>query len=213
VAAEVNPRRAYRAPTRGRQRAATRAAIIDAAAEAFVGSGYAATSISAIAARADVSPESIYVIFQNKRELLRQVIEAVAAGDRSAVVEDSWLAQVRAEPDQRRRLTLMGEATRDVIRRVAPLDEVLRAASLSEPELAEIRREHDRQQLDDVRQLVALLAEVGPLRMPLEEAAQVMWALSRSTDFYSALTVDLRWDTDKAFAALNDALARVLLPD
>ena len=213
MAGDVNPRRPYRTPTRGRQRAATRAAIIGAAAEAFVDAGYATTTIATIAARADVSPESIYVIFKNKRELLRQVIETTAAGDRAAVVDETWLTQVRAEPDQRRRLALMGEATRGVMQRVAPLDEVLRAASLSDPELAEIRRRHDRQRLDDIRQLVALLAEVGPLRMPVEEAAQIMWALSRSTDFYSALAVDLAWGDDKAFIALNDALARVLLAD
>jgi TetR/AcrR family transcriptional regulator, regulator of autoinduction and epiphytic fitness len=213
VDGEVNPRRAYRKSTRGRQRAATRAAIIDAAAEAFVESGYAATAIAAIAARADVSPETVYAIFKNKRELLRQVIETTAAGDRPAVVDESWLTKVRAEPDQRRRLTLMGVATQDVIRRVAPLEEVLRAAATSDPEIADIRRLHDRQRLDDVRQLVELLAEVGPLRKPIDEATQLMWALSRSTDFYSALTVDLEWDHDKAFTALNDLLARALLAD
>jgi AcrR family transcriptional regulator len=213
VAGTVNPRRNYRKSTRGRQRAATRAAIIDAAAEAFVESGYATATIAAIAARADVSPESVYAIFSNKRELLRQVIETIAAGDRSGVVDESWLARVRAEPDQRRRLTLMGDATRDVIQRVAPLEEVVRAAASSDPEIAEIRRLHDRQRLDDIRQLVDLLAEAGPLRKPIDEATQLMWALSRSTDLYAALTVHLGWDHDKAFTTLNDVLARVLLAD
>ena len=40
-----------------------------------------------------------------------------------------------------------------------------------------------------------------------------MWALGRSTDFYTALTRDLGWDHDKAFTALNNALARILLAD
>ncbi len=213
MAGDVNSRRAYRTPTRGRQRAATRAAIIEAAADAFVEAGYTTTTIAAIANRADVSPESIYVIFKTKRELLRQVIETTAAGNRGAVVDESWLARVRAEPDQRQRLTLMGQATSDVMRRVAPLDEVLRSAALSDPDLAEIRRQHDRQRLDDIRQLVELLTEVRPLRVPTDEATQLMWALCRSTDFYTALTSDLGWDHDKAFTALNDALARILLAD
>ena len=211
MAEDVNRRRTYRSPARGRHRAATRTAIIDAAAEAFVESGYATTTIAAIADRAEVSPESIYVIFKNKRELLRQVIETVAAGDRSAVVDESWLTQVRDEPDQRRRLLLMGEATNDVMRRVAPLNEVVRAAAVSDPEIAEIRHSHDRQQLEDIRGLVELLAEVGPLRVPIDDAVHLMWALSRSTGLYLTLTADLHWDHHKAFTTLNDALARVLL--
>lgn len=40
-----------------------------------------------------------------------------------------------------------------------------------------------------------------------------MWALSRSTDLYRALTVDRNWSDARAFRALNDAIARVLFPD
>jgi AcrR family transcriptional regulator len=199
--------------TRERQRAATRTAIIEAAAAAFVESGYAATTIASIAARAEVSPESIYLIFSNKRELLREVVEAVASGDRSAVVEGSWLTGVRAEPDQRKRLTLMGSATRDVLRRVAPFDEVVRAAGVSDPEIAELCRRHEDQRRRDIEMLIDLLAEAGPLRLPKRESADLMWALSRSTDLYRALIVDLGWDHDKAFDALDDVLTRVLLPD
>jgi len=199
--------------TRERQRAATRTAIIKAATAAFVESGYTSSTITSIAARADVSPESIYLIFTNKRELFRAVVEAAAIGDRDAVVEESWLADVRSEPDQRKRLALMGRATSDSVRRVAPLDEVARAAAVSDPEIAAVCRGHEDQRRHDIRMLIGLLAEAGPLRVTKSEAADLMWALSRSTDLYRALTVDLEWDHDKAFATLNDVLARVLLPD
>ena len=97
-----------------------------AAAEAlFVDNGYAATSITVVAHHAGVSAESVYVIFGSKRDLLRAVMEAAAAGSREAVVTDDWLDAVRAEPDQRRRLDLMGDATRQTLRHVAPLDEVV----------------------------------------------------------------------------------------
>lgn len=199
--------------TRERQRAATRAAIIEAATAAFVDSGYAATTITSIAARADVSPESIYLIFTNKRELFRAVVETAAVGDRDAVVEDTWLADVRSEPDQRKRLAVMGSATSDALRRVAPLDEVARAAAVSDPEIAALCRSHEDQRRNDIGMLVGLLAEAGPLRVTKSDAADLMWALSRSTDLYRALTVDLEWDHEKAFATLNEVLARVLLPD
>ncbi len=207
--------RAYRSSTRDRQRLATRAAVTQAAGELFVERGYAATTVTAIAEAADVSPETVYAIFGSKREVLRGVVEAVATsgGAITGVVAEDWLERVRAEPDQRRRYGLITEATRDVLRRVAPIDEVVRAAANADPEIAEMQRDHDRRRLEDVRTLVRLLADAGPLRLPPDEAADVMWALSRSTDFYRALTSDRRWSHKRAFDALNDAIARVLLPD
>jgi AcrR family transcriptional regulator len=213
VTPDVKGRRPYQSTARARQRDATRTAIIAAASALFVEHGYAATSIAAVAQHAGISAESVYVIFGSKRDLLRAVMDAAAAGSRDAVVTDDWLAAVRAEPDQRRRLALMGDATRDVMRRVAPLDEVVRAVATSDPEIAELHREQDAQRKRDVRRLVEVLAEVGDLRMPVQQAAELMWALSRSTGLYRSLTVDCRWSDQRAFAALNDALARVLLPD
>lgn len=198
--------------TRERQRAATRSAIVDAATAAFVAHGYAGASITAIAAAAGVSPESVYLIFTNKRNLLSAVIETAAHGDGTAVVEPAWLDAVRSEPDPRARLALMATATRDVLRRTMPVDAVARAAALSDPEIAELCRRNDEQRRRDVRTLVGLLAEAGPLRVSVEQAVDLMWALSRSTDLYRSLTVDRGWSDRRAQSAVEDALARVLLP-
>jgi AcrR family transcriptional regulator len=211
----VKRARSYRSPTRDRQRAATRAAILDAASRLFVERGYAATSVAAIAEAADVSPETVYAIFHNKREVLGGVVDVVATngGATTGVVADEWLERVRAEPDQRRRFAIMTEATRDLLRRAAPIDEVVRAAANADPDIAGMQRDHDQRRLKDIRVLIGLLAEAGPLRMPPDRAVDLMWALSRSTDFYRALTTERRWTHKRAFDALNDALARVILPD
>jgi TetR/AcrR family transcriptional regulator, regulator of autoinduction and epiphytic fitness len=203
----------YRSDARTRQRAGTRAAIIEAAGALFVADGYAPTTIANIAARADVSPESVYVIFGTKRDLLQAVVETASQGSRDAVLTDDWLDEVRAEPDQRQRLAIMSRATRDTMRRVAPLDEVVRSVAASDPEIAELQRMHDAQRLRDVRVLVDLLADAGPLRVPKSQAAELMWAISRSTGVYRSLTVDRGWSDKRAFDALNDLLARALLPD
>src|ERR1700742_2797852 len=106
---EVKPRRQYRSSARTRQREATRAAIVDAATGAFVENGYAASTIVQIAARADVSPETVYAAFGTKRDILRAVVESASAGAPStdAWRSGGWLAQVEAEPGQRRRLELI----------------------------------------------------------------------------------------------------------
>ena len=124
----VKPRRQYRSSARTRQREATREAVIDAAAAAFVGNGYAATTIARIAKGAEVSPETVYAVFGTKRDLLRAVIERASTGAPGTEVwRQDWLARVDAEDNQRRRLELITDATRDVLRRVAPIDEIVRS--------------------------------------------------------------------------------------
>ena len=215
MADPVKPVRPYRSSLRERQRAVTRVAVVEAAGRLFVERGYGGTSVAAIATEAEVSPETVYAVFGTKRELLHAVVQSAATGavEGGAVVDEDLVDRVRAEPDVRRRFEMMAEATRDTLRRVGPLDEVVRAAAVADPEIAALQQEHEAQRLADVRKLVRLLAEGGPLRVPEREATDLMWALSRSTDLYRALTVDRRWSDARAFHALNDAIARVLFPD
>lgn len=212
---ERSKTRPYRSPVREQQREETRAAVVGAAWQLFVELGYAGTSITEIARAADVSPETVYAVFGTKREVLRAVMHTAATGlaEGGAVVDADLLQRVRAEPDARARLEVMGEATYDTLVRVGPLDEVVRAAALGDPEIATLAREHEAQRLRDIRVLVSLLAEVGVLRMSERAAADVVWALARSTGFYRNLTVDRGWSRTRAFRALNDAIARTVLAD
>jgi AcrR family transcriptional regulator len=189
--------------------------VLDAARDLFVDHGYADTSIAEIARAAGVSPETVYASFGSKREVLRRAMERAATGvaEGGAVVDAEFVDRVRAEPDARVRLELMGEATYDTLVDVGPLDEVVRAAAAGDPEIAALAHEHETQRLREVRRLVALLAEAGPLRMSERDAADVMWALARSTGFYRNLTVDRGWSRARAFRALNEAIARTILAD
>ena len=215
MAEEVKPRRRYRSSARTRQREATRAAIVDAATAAFIENGYAATTIAQIAARAEVSPETVYAVFGTKRDVLRAVVEQVSAGAPStdAWRTGDWLARVKAEPNQRRRLELMTDATRDVLRRVAPIDEIVRSVAASDPEIAELQDELERRRRSDLRGLVQLLAEAGRLRVSIEDAVDLWWALGHSTGPYRSLTVDRGWSDRRARAAVIEVVARALLDD
>jgi AcrR family transcriptional regulator len=207
-------RRAYRSPVRDRQRQATRAAVIDGARELFLEQGYAKTSITEIAGAAGVSPETVYAVFGTKREVLRAVVETAATGvEGRAVVDAELLARVRAASDARARLDVMADATLEMLTRVGPLDEVVRAAAIGDEDIASLAKAHEAQRLRDIRVLVGLLAEVGPLRMSQRDAVDVMWALARSTGFYRNLAVDRGWSATRASRALNDAIARTILAD
>jgi AcrR family transcriptional regulator len=212
---EVKPRRRYSSSARTRQREATRVAIVDNATAAFIENGYAATTIVQIAARAEVSPETVYAVFGTKRDVLRAVVEHVSAGTPStdAWRTGDWLAQVKAEPDQRRRLELITDATREVLRRVAPIDEIVRSVAASDPEIADLQDEFERRRRSDLRGLVQLLAEAGRLRVSIDDGVDLWWALFHPTGPYRSLTVGRGWSDRRARAALIDAVARVLLDD
>ena len=125
-----------------------------------------------------------------------------------SVVGEAWLARVRAEPDQRRAPGADGRTRRATCcagsRRSTRWCGRWRA---SDPEIAELQDEFERRRRADIRGLVLLLVEAGPLRVPVDEAVDLMWALSRSTGLYRSLTVDRRWSDRRARAALTDVLA------
>jgi TetR/AcrR family transcriptional repressor of mexJK operon len=87
----ATPRSAWLTPSRRRQAESKRAAILDAAEELFVSSGYELTSVDAIAARATVSKRTVYDHFGDKESLFRSVL---------ARVDDALVATVRAATEQ-----------------------------------------------------------------------------------------------------------------
>ena len=64
------PTRAYNAPRRAEQAAATRRAIVSAAHDLFVERGYAATTMAAIAQEAGVTAKSVHAVAEKSQLLL-----------------------------------------------------------------------------------------------------------------------------------------------
>jgi AcrR family transcriptional regulator len=74
-------RRAYNAPRRAVAAAQTRETIVQAAKQAFEEVGWAAATISMIAASASVSPKTIEALFGTKAALLKAVVDYAIRGD------------------------------------------------------------------------------------------------------------------------------------
>src|SRR5919199_319528 len=94
---------------RRRRSAQTRAAILEAAGALFAERGYAATTIEAIAAAADVAVETVYARFGNKRAILAAYIDVSVVGDDEPVplLEREEVRAIAAEVDQRRQVRLL----------------------------------------------------------------------------------------------------------
>jgi AcrR family transcriptional regulator len=111
-ARKIRARRLGRPRSEDRPPGATRAQLLEAAAEVFSEQGYAGASISAIADRAGVTSGALYRHFESKADLLLHVVEQavhalplserLAAGGRTTPRFFSQLVSAYADPSVRR---------------------------------------------------------------------------------------------------------------
>ena len=82
--------------TRRRHAEETRNRIVDAAGRLFTQAGYQGTTMDAIADAAEVSVESVYAHFKNKRTVLERFLDTAVAALRSAAASDPRLAKLHS---------------------------------------------------------------------------------------------------------------------
>ena len=212
----VKRRRAYESPRRLEQARATRAAILDAARDLFGERGYVATTIQAIAERARTSPATVYAAFTNKRSLLSALIDVSIAGDDAPVpiLDRPWVHELRDEPDLHRRIAILARNGRLILERRAPVDEVVRAAAASDPDIAALWQAGNAQRLAGQRALLRLVVGGVAFRYGLSErdAGDTLYALG-SPETYRLLTVDRGWSPVRFERWYADTLARLLFEE
>ena len=194
---EVKPRRrGYHSPLRQGQAENTRRRVVSAARQLFLAKGYAGTSISAVAAAAGVSPDTVYVIFGGKRGLIEAVINSEVHPDEEA--DTGWAAAIERLPSARDRLRAWVAHTCDHLARTSPVHAIIRGAADAEPFAAELRakllQERRSLQADRARQFL----DEGSLHSGVSvlEAADRYSALL-SPDLYHLITAELGWPPDR----------------
>jgi AcrR family transcriptional regulator len=181
---------------RARKALATRRRVLDAAETLFIRDGYAATTMAAIAEKADVAAATVYAVFGNKRAILNELLAIRVVGDDHAIPLQSraqWQA-IEREPDPRRQLALLAGLATQIGNRIGGLYQVLAGAAGSDPEIAELYRQQQQARYKDQRRLARSLARKGALKEGLTEAAatDIMWAIANPATHY-ALISERRW--------------------
>jgi AcrR family transcriptional regulator len=193
----------------------TRQAILQAASELFAAQGFAATTISAIAAAADVAAETVYSRFSNKLTLISEILETAIVGDapRVDVLELPEISAIRAITDQGTQLARLAHLSRGILERTALAHRILRNSGTADPALgkfvaADRQRRHRHQTAH-----IAMLLDNGPLRegMSAADAAATYSALA-NPDIYAELTSYRGWSPDHYENWLSHALTQLLLP-
>jgi AcrR family transcriptional regulator len=200
---------------RARRAEQTRARILDAATSLFTERGYAATTIDAIAERADVAVETVYSRFRNKANLLDAILRPAIRGGHDSVplLERSEIAEIRACSDQREQLRQLAHFSRTILQRTDQVHRILASAASTDPNAAELQRRDRKFRREGQRAYIDILLGNGPLRGGLspDDAADTYAAIA-NPETYAFLTGERRWSPERFERWLCEGLTRLLLP-
>ncbi|MEN3285484.1 MAG: hypothetical protein V7607_6624 [Solirubrobacteraceae bacterium] len=195
MAQRVKTRR-YESPRRREQAAATRRQILAAAQRLFERQGYAATTMAAIAAEAGVALKTVYVAFETKSGLLRELWHLLLRGDEDdvPVADRRWYQAVLEEPDPERQLRLTARNSRIVKERAGALLGVIRSAASTDPDAAGLWSRIQADFYDNQHAIAQALQAGKALRrgLTVARAADVLWTLNHP-DLWLLLVGERGW--------------------
>jgi len=207
-------KRSYHSPRRVEQAAATRRSVLLAARELFVKNGYTPTTISDIAERAGVSPDTIYATVGPKPALLRELVENAISGTDQAVPAEQrdYVRRITAAGSAVDKITIYAGATTDIQQRMAPVFLALREAAATDPDCAALWKEIALRRATNMRALAADLRSTGDLRDDLSNdvVADIIWSMN-AAEYWVLLVRERAWTPDQFTQWLTDAWTRLLL--
>jgi AcrR family transcriptional regulator len=188
---------------------ANRRRMVEAAYRLFSERGWG-VPLTAIAEEAGVAVQTLYFTFHTKAALLQEALTLAVLQDDLPLGphERPWFDAMVAEPDPRRALDMVLEATTPIFSRVAPLAAVFKSG---DPEVAAIWEHSEKLRLDGYRvMLEALARKAKPRRgLSLNEATDVMFVLL-SPEMYWSLVYGQGWSPQRWRGWVTQTLAEAL---
>ena len=207
-------KRDYRSELRAAQAQQTRRSIVAAATRLFVGAGYGATTIDAVAEAAGVSRKTVFTAVGGKLDLLKLALDWAVAGDDQAVALSDRAAIRRwmDQADPRQVLDGLAGMLAEIGARVGALYGALEVAAGIDPAARELAEELQRRRLDDARKVVGPLRDMKALTTDItyQEAVDLVW-LAMDPALFDRLVRVRRWSTSRFKEWLASTLCRQLL--
>jgi AcrR family transcriptional regulator len=193
---------------RQQQAAGTRRQIVRAARRLFVASGYAGTTVEAIAAEAGVALATVYKAFGTKAAIARELNALI---DEEAATA-SFNARIAAETSPAELIRLAVALTRSLHERCGDIIATVRSAAAVDATLAGVYAEGTRRHDDGVRWLISKLEAAGPLApgMTTIQAVGLMSTLC-SPEAFADLTTRHGWTAGQCEDWTASALCQLLL--
>ena len=208
-------KRSYDASRRREQARARRLGVVLAALDLFERDGFRPTTIAAVAARAGVSPESVYKGFGSKAALAKAVFDLVIAGDDAPVpVAERPAAQaVRDEPDVHRKIAMFVAGLAQRQARSARVQILIRDGRHVDDSLAPVWAKLNDESLAGMTMLGRHLLQTGQLRdgIDLGEVRDVLWNYL-AIDTYERLVLTQGWPLERYSHWLAHAITSAICP-
>ena len=202
--AKTAKKRTYNSSRRTLQAAQTREEVLRAASRLFSETGWAGTTLAAIAEEAGVSVETIYNGFGSKKALLREAMDVAVVGDTQPIpyVDRPEFAAL-GEGSLEERIARGMAVVADVHERSAGIWWAIVEAASSDPEVDEWRLTMEENRRIDVSRSIELV-----LGAPVDDAVVTMLWVLYSPETYRKLVVDDAMSRATYEAFLADASRR-----
>lgn len=170
--------------------------------------------MTAIADRAGVALDTVYASVGRKPEPARLLIETAISGTDEAIPAElrNYVQAIQAASDAGSKIAVYAAAMAAIAPRLAPVLAIIQQATHDEPELARLWNQIAERRAANMRLFVADLAAVAPLRLDLDQAADVVWA-TNSAEMYQLLVGQRGWTPQRYERFLADTWHRLLLAD
>jgi len=186
-------KRPYASKQREAAAATTRKNLLHAAKTLFARRGIDAITIADIAAKADVSPSTIYTLFKSKEGILRALVEETLFGDRYRVASE----RLDGIADPVEQLVLTATIARAIYESEEAELGLIRGASAFSPELRKLEQTFEEARFSLQRERVERLYAQGRAKqdLPLEKARRLLWMYT-GRDVYRLLVKEGGWSPD-----------------
>ena len=202
-------------PLRQAQIRQTEDRIIAAATELFLADGYVATTLEAVARRAQVGARTVYVRFGTKAALFKRVVDVAIVGDTLPVdvLSRDWAQAAVTAPTAAERIAAGAAIGRQIMEHTGALFAVAQQAAAVEPLIAGFWQQGREQSRHAQAVFWTRMAEDGLL----DPRVDLAWVIDTasilgSAETYLVSTRMLGWDLDEYETWLVTTTARLSAP-
>jgi AcrR family transcriptional regulator len=210
----VKGKRRYDSSGRLEQARRNRDAILQAAERQLAERGYAGATVSAIAAEAGVSVETVYKAFGGKAGLVRALYERGLLGTGKVPAYERSDAMRERESEPMAVMREWGLLTAEVASLVTPIRLLMRSAAVTDQEMATLLDDIDGERLQRMRHHARYLKDRGYLRkgVSVGEATDILWVCS-SAELYELLVLKRGWSLSRFAQYVTQFMVVSLLPE
>ncbi|MFC6713602.1 TetR/AcrR family transcriptional regulator [Branchiibius cervicis] len=209
----MDTKRRYSREGRDEQIAQSRRHVLNAAAACFLTTGYAATTVATIAARAGVSVQTVYNVVGGKAELLKAVYDTTLAGDDEPIpmAQRPQMQAILAAADARSCLLAYAALGRTILERTAPLLARVIPEATGDPAIQAFAEAIERERYFGATNMARHVQESFGLKpgLDISDAADSLWALT-APELAHRLANQRDWGWERYQEWLGDVLSSAI---